>query len=1339
MGQNILLKRSAIPGKKPTTSSLNLGEIALNTYDGLAFIKKSGSLGEEIVAIGASNISGSTNFIPIFSGSTDLINSTIFQSGSFTAIGATSSLHPNNPETLLVNSLTDSYNLISGHANIDNYVQLNIKNFSGGLSASSDIVATADIGDEESNYINMGINGSNYAAGNAIGGALDAYLYNTGENLYIGNTAQSKQIVFFNGGFDVNANAALVIHDQGTISINTTEYNEANPPSLAIQAPRNLVTNTLIEGVGDTDQFLQLAISNKNSGSFASSDIVAYNNLDPTNQGFGFIDMGINSTNFDDPTNYPGWTSGHSYVYSDAPGMIIGSISGSSQVNIFAGGNNPITNSKLVIRANNTHSLTGSLQVTGSITGSNDFLINGITIGRGSGNVSTNVVIGTSAASVNDTGKDSVVIGYEAGKNLVAFMPGNYADSVLIGFQAGYSQTTVYDTVAIGWKAGFANVTGKANTYLGTSAGLQQDQGNYNIFVGPTSGVDFKSGSQNTIIGYNTFRSVVSGSFNTILGSRITGLPTTVNNNIILADGQGNIKYRWDGVQNTISGGLNVTGGSITGSNVLITGTITAQTLIVQTVSSSVVYASGSNIFGNNSTNTHQFTGSVLVTGSVTATSFIGDGSQITNIPASSVTGLNLYRIASGSVTASVERGAFTVNSNTEISGTLRVSSSISASNINVGVPTSNDWGANLQGSYFNNFTTQTNVSEILRFIAGLLSSSAPDTSPNTKTFGSISSAAVNTTTGTAPVGSIPQSSTNNTIIYLNSKGFATAGSTIFNGVGTIYNSNFGYNYTSVAAGTTTVSSSVDAQLFGLGNLSSGVPTSFNVSGSFTFRFKNNSTKTDTATSASQVLITQTGAGTTNGVSLAKINTINTAVIPPAYQDGKFASTLLQYLYSGSATAVSASGYYHISASVRIASGSSTYSNVTSANAEIFWAPTTTISSNITAQTPATGSTISSSITAISRSLSGAPYLSSATYTISSSITNPFNPMYYAGAGIASITLTGTGMSATSGINTVTTAGGTIGTANAVYDSTGTTVRATSTIPFETDIIKVNGLYTLSTANITNIGQSSNTPTTFVLAINGINKDGTTTTKNNTLPYHLAGTFAQPSASGSLAYYTRTQGADTATTSGSSNSEPFTGENYRIQLTDAILSFTGLQWSTVFGLYNLSGNDLQVKPGYLVKPGGTYGYWLADPDTTKTYKYYVRQITTNGGTKTSMTLNVGRTLVNWGVTTNNAIGALILFQSSKTPTYATARLYDPSDLLSNFVATKTANTNGQNPFGSNFDLYGNTGGSLASTTYTIPLRSADGMTLDTNNTNIYVILRYNGDPTPITSMTVAFA
>jgi hypothetical protein len=51
-------------------------------------------------------------------------------------------------------------------------------------------------------------------------------------------------------------------------------------------------------------------------------------------------------------------------------------------------------------------------------------------------------------------------------------------------------------------------------------------------------------------------------------------------------------------------------------SNLTVTGSITAATLVVQTITSSVIYSSGSNVFGNNIANTQVLTGSVTVTGS---------------------------------------------------------------------------------------------------------------------------------------------------------------------------------------------------------------------------------------------------------------------------------------------------------------------------------------------------------------------------------------------------------------------------------------------------------------------------------------------------------------------------------------------------------------------------------------------------------------------------------------------------------------------------------------------------------------------------------------------------
>ena len=58
---------------------------------------------------------------------------------------------------------------------------------------------------------------------------------------------------------------------------------------------------------------------------------------------------------------------------------------------------------------------------------------------------------------------------------------------------------------------------------------------------------------------------------------------------------------------------------NFTASNILVNGTITAQSLNVQYISSSTIYSSGSNVFGNDLTNTQQLTGSVSITGSLAA------------------------------------------------------------------------------------------------------------------------------------------------------------------------------------------------------------------------------------------------------------------------------------------------------------------------------------------------------------------------------------------------------------------------------------------------------------------------------------------------------------------------------------------------------------------------------------------------------------------------------------------------------------------------------------------------------------------------------------------------
>ena len=225
-----------------------------------------------------------------------------------------------------------------------------------------------------------------------------------------------------------------------------------------------------------------------------------------------------------------------------------------------------------------------------------------------------------------------------------------------------------------------------------------------------------------------------------------------------------------------------------------------------------------------------------------------------------------------------------------------------------------------------------------------------------------------------------------------------------------------------------------------------------------------------------------------------------------------------------------------------------------------------------------------------------------------------------------------------------------------------------------------------------------------------------------------------------MAVYGRAQGYDAGSLTGTS--ETFFGESFRIQLLSNVTAFNGTAWDTTFAIGQLGTYDLQVKPGFLVDPGGAYRYWYpANYHSGGTYKYYIRRFQTSG-TKTSMTVNVGTALQNWDSTSNGVAVALILKSGTSAggnTSITTCRLFDPTKTTSNLIESGIAADNFKNPFSSNIDLYGNTGGSLSGTTYTVPIRNADGMFIDNTDNELYVIIRYKGDPSPVSSITISYS
>ena len=215
--------------------------------------------------------------------------------------------------------------------------------------------------------------------------------------------------------------------------------------------------------------------------------------------------------------------------------------------------------------------LTGDLLFSGTALG-----INSLSDGRVAGNSTFlglnagaaddgtdngNVGIGEGALQSNTTGINNTANGRQAllsntaGNNNTAY--GRYAlrsnttgsFNTAYGLNALYSKTTGNSNTANGFQALYSNTTGNSNTANGYEALRYNTTGSQNTANGFQAGYDINTATStgaNTVIGYNTGRGIVTGVNNTILGANVTGLSSTLSNNIIIADGAGNQRLNID-------------------------------------------------------------------------------------------------------------------------------------------------------------------------------------------------------------------------------------------------------------------------------------------------------------------------------------------------------------------------------------------------------------------------------------------------------------------------------------------------------------------------------------------------------------------------------------------------------------------------------------------------------------------------------------------------------------------------------------------------------------------------------------------------------------------------
>ena len=258
-----------------------------------------------------------------------------------------------------------------------------------------------------------------------------------------------------------------------------------------------------------------------------------------------------------------------SYVYSAAPTLVL------------AAGN--------VETVNVTST---GLAVTGTLSSTLGATIQGLTVGRGAGAVSTNTTVGASAFANNSSGSSNAAFGFNAlytngigafnsgfGQEALYFNSSGYSNSAFgyyalrnntgqyntaVGDSALASNTTASNSTAVGYQAGYSNITGAQNVFLGLQAGYTSTNG-YNTFIGSQAGYGVTTGIQNTFIGGTNGATgsagslVTTGSKNTIIGcytGNQGGLDIrTGSNYVVISDGDGNPRAFCNGSGYWVFGG----------------------------------------------------------------------------------------------------------------------------------------------------------------------------------------------------------------------------------------------------------------------------------------------------------------------------------------------------------------------------------------------------------------------------------------------------------------------------------------------------------------------------------------------------------------------------------------------------------------------------------------------------------------------------------------------------------------------------------------------------------------------------------------------------------------
>lgn len=206
-------------------------------------------------------------------------------------------------------------------------------------------------------------------------------------------------------------------------------------------------------------------------------------------------------------------------------------------------------NVDVIFKRNNI--VSGVLNTTNTIFGVNSLAANTVGLNNtavGVNNLisnttgSMNTAIGAEVLSSNKSGMQNTGYGYRA---LYSNLDGN--NNVANGYFSLFSAKSTIGNVGIGASSLRELISGDQNIGIGGDSFRMLPGGRGNTAIGGSAGYNLNTvNNYNTFIGFRAGTGLVSGKANTIIGANVSGLPASLSNNIIIADGDGNRRINID-------------------------------------------------------------------------------------------------------------------------------------------------------------------------------------------------------------------------------------------------------------------------------------------------------------------------------------------------------------------------------------------------------------------------------------------------------------------------------------------------------------------------------------------------------------------------------------------------------------------------------------------------------------------------------------------------------------------------------------------------------------------------------------------------------------------------